>query len=463
MDLHFSLTYEWVFSFFMYRMPSTGIHLFHRDLRVHDNVSLYQCAQRCDNVLGVFVVDPVQTSDDEHEYYRSYNALRFILESVIDLDKQMKGNLWVCTMNELLKYVSENDISLVSFNRDYTKYAVKRDSELTKKMAELGVECISSVDHLLTTDAITKKDGYPYIVFSFFYKEAKKVRPTRPRLEQVSWTKVGRRYKSFDVKHLLRWVSARACELPSTHGGRKKGLSMLTKAKKKKLDSSVLTSYGGTLLAPYLNFGCLSAREVYTELVRKTSITRNLYWRDFYATIPMTSVSAREYRWLDPRYNRLKWRTAHEFKSEWLKMWESKTGFHLVDASTKQLRKTGYLPNRARMIWTWFCIRCLQVNPFDKKYGAMSIFSRELIDANTSQNKFNFEWMMSSLDLAGRRFARGAPLAGRWMDVSNKAISKYHAKEWIEEWLTTEERNAEPIFDIEERYNEWVDRVRLIS
>lgn len=445
-------------------MTKIGIHVFHKDLRTYDNKALYHCATMCDKVLGVFVVDPVQTSDDAHEYYRSYNALRFILESVVDLKKQTGGKLWVCTMSELVKYIQHNgNISVLSYNVDHTKYALQRDRALSEKLTQLGVECIIDVDHMLTTRMVTRKNGIPYVVFSFFYKEAKKLRPDKPQRKDIEWTKVGRQYKSINVKDMLTEVYTKASPHPYVSGGRRKGLSMLTRAKTKKVDGMVLTSKSGTMLAPYLNFGCISIREAYAVLSRKTSIVKNLYWRDFYATMLASSRVVREYVWLDPRYNRLKWRQASEFKREWELMWESKTGFHLVDAATRQLRETGYLPNRARMIWTWFCIRYLQINPFDKKYGAMNIFSRFLIDASTSQNKFNFEWMMSSLDLAGRRFARGPPLAGRWLDVSDKSIAKYKARPYVTEWLTSDELALDPIFDKEKRYDEWVRRVERIQ
>lgn len=445
-------------------MTKIGIHIFHKDLRTYDNTALYKCAEMCDTILGVFIIDPKQTSDEEHKFYRSYNALRFILESLTDLSKQTDSKLWICTISEFIKYVKNTDnVSVISYNVDHTKYALKRDKEISDFALSMNIECVTSVDHLLTRNMITKIDGTPYSIFSFFYKKAKKIRVDKPRGKNIKWSGAGSHYKSIDIKKMIQNVNKYASPLPFVIGGRKKGLSVLTKSKTKKINSSIITSDNGTMLAPYLNFGCLSIRETYYVLSRKQSIVKNLYWRDFYATILATSKISREYIWLDPRYNKLKWRTVKEFKHEWEQMWNSKTGFHLVDASTRQLRETGYLPNRARMIWAWFCIRYLQINPFDKKYGAMNIFSRFLVDASTSQNKFNFEWMMSSLDLAGRRFARGLPLAGRWLDVSNKAISKYHAKDWINKWLTQDELLLEPMFDKEKRYEEWVRRIRRIS
>lgn len=453
------------------KVKTIGVHVFRKDLRTYDNSALYKCANECDEVLGVFIMDPKQTTSKETSYFRSYNALRFMLESISDLSRQVSGKLWVCTWSTLMSFIldtnandsSTKKVTTISFNADYTKHALKRDLIITHFADENGIRYISEMDHMLSANMVTKKDGMPYIVFSFYYNEAKSRKPSLLPKRKFTWASVPKDYEVVNVTKLWEHVDKIACRMPLVVGGRRHGLSMLTKSKTSKFDPEMISTKGGTMLSPYINFGCLSVREVYASWNRKTNLKRSLYWRDFYATILATSKVAREYTWLDPRYRKLKWRKESEFLEEWEAMWESKTGFHLIDAATRQLRETGYLPNRARILWSWFCIRILQVDPFDKRYGAMSLFSRNLVDVSTSQNKFNFEWMISSLDLAGRRFARGPRLAGRYVDISNKAITKYKARDWIREWLTEEELALEPIIDIDVRYAEWCKRIEEIT
>jgi len=88
-------------------------------------------------------------------------------------------------------------------------------------------------------------------------------------------------------------------------------------------------------------------------------ITRQLYWRDFYYFIvyfyphvmsgPMRK-SYQEVQWDSP-------------KSEKFKAWkEGKTGFPIIDASMRHLNKTGYMPNRCRMIVSNFLVKDLHIN-----------------------------------------------------------------------------------------------------
>ncbi len=440
-----------------------GIHIFRKDLRVIDNKSLYLCADTCDKILGVFIIDPIQTSNANSKYYRSYNALRFIFESLDDLDNAMHGCLWICTERELLKYIMNHrsSITTISTNKDYTEYAISRDNRLRERLANHGIEWITTDDQFLLSESITKPSGDPYIVFSYFYKNALRYKVDAPSRKTISWMKPP---KSKDIKQLLSVVANNASPIQITHGGRSQGLIILHKSKTAEKATDTITTESGTHIAPYINFGCLSSREAYAfwKIARKDSI-RQLYWRDFFLTIIQKMPIARKYQWMDSRYNKIRWRTKREYINEWTAMWESRTGFHLIDAATRQLRESGYLPNRARILWAWFCIKLLQINPFDKEYGALNIFSRLLVDAMTSQNKLNFEWIISSLDVGGRRYSRGPPLAGRYVDISNVATRKYHAQEWIRHWLTDEELQQPPIFDIKKRYQQWIKMIKDIQ
>ncbi len=439
-----------------------GIHIFRKDLRIVDNLSLYKCASTVDKVLGVFILDDIQTITPSSKFYRSYNAIRFMLESIEDLNKSINNNLWICDEKKLLKYIKSNDmVTTVSWSNDYTKYAVKRDSALKSKLESMNVKCITLDEQFMIPVEITKDDGLPYVVFSHFYKKAIRVKIDKPLRRTIKWVKPP---ASKSLVKLYRITNANASPRQIVHGGRTSALKTLLQSKKTPKDRNLIQISSGSMIAPYINFGCISSREVYLYWKQhRIPLMRELYWRDFFMTILKTTKMAREYKWLDPRYNKIKWRSKSEFIKEWDAFWNSKTGFHIVDAATKQLRETGYLPNRARIIWAWFCIKMLQIDPFDKKYGAITIFSRFLTDAMTSQNKMNFEWIISTLDTSGRRYARGPPLAGRYLEISNLSIKKYKAQEWIRYWLTDKELLAKPIFDANQRYKQWIQKIKAID
>ncbi len=154
-------------------------------------------------------------------------------------------------------------------------------------------------------------------------------------------------------------------------------------------------------------------------------------WRDFYTCILRYNDKAKKYVWLDDRYNKLKWRNVKtsEFQNEWNDFINCETNILLVDAAMNELKQTGFMNNRARLLWATFVVKYIQSDPFHPIYGGISLFSRYLVDCSTSQNKMNFEWIISSLDIGGRRFCKKgeSPLSGRVISIDNKLIKKYNA------------------------------------
>jgi deoxyribodipyrimidine photo-lyase len=62
-------------------------------------------------------------------------------------------------------------------------------------------------------------------------------------------------------------------------------------------------------------------------------------------------------------------------------MLQSKTGFLIIDAALNELKITGFMHNRARLIVATFWTKYLLINPFHIKYGSQTGFSKLLVDA----------------------------------------------------------------------------------
>ena len=135
-----------------------------------------------------------------------------------------------------------------------------------------------------------------------------------------------------------------------------------------------------------------------------------------------------------------------------------------------QLKQTGYLHNRARLLLGHFWTKYLLINPFHPKYGSQVGFSKYLVDAiGTSQNKFNNHWL-TEFDLAGRRYApKNIPLAGRPIDINN--ISKFdphciYIKKWLPHLKKIDNKilknwkgnnlHPGPIFNLKLKYKQWI-------
>lgn len=176
-------------------------------------------------------------------------------------------------------------------------------------------------------------------------------------------------------------------------GGRKYAFKILSSLDKLKDYEEIRNtpSKNTSKLSAYNKFGCISIRELYYAAKFKMAhkheaFIRQLYWRDFYYYIgefyphiwngPM-KVNYAGIKWWDPN------------KKNFLQKWkEGKTGCPIVDASMRHLSKTGYMPNRNRMIVSNFLVKDLHINWQEgEKY-----FATQLVDYDPCQNNGGWQW-----------------------------------------------------------------------
>jgi deoxyribodipyrimidine photo-lyase len=248
-----------------------------------------------------------------------------------------------------------------------------------------------------------------------------------------------------------------------------------------------LLTYNTLRISAHLNFGVISEREFYTEVVKhlgnKSLLINQVIWRDYFLCMLRYLKGANSYEdHMDDRYNKLKWLDYYSkpFKNnthkrsyeEWKIMMESKTGFLLVDACLNEIKTTGYMHNRGRLIVGYFSTKYLLINPLAPYVGLQSWFSRHLVDCLTSQNKLNCQFL-TELDFSGKKFSKKV-IDGRPMNISNLMIKKYDPScEYIKKWLPhlkdvdnkilykwdvdyDDKLHPGPMFDAKSRYQEWI-------
>lgn len=440
-----------------------------------DNLALNELSKQVDTIIPIFILDPAQIiKSKQNENYFSPRAARFLLDCLIDLDIAC-GKLYIFKgdpQSILKKLIKEIHPSHVSFNADYTKYSLARDKSIIALCeANQIVPVVNYADQTLhDMDKLVKVSGEPYMVFGPFYKHAatkvdnpttNKIKFGQIKLQSISISDPFIQSKYKDKSNIFT-------------GGRLNGLQRLIKkasiAGFKNRD--ILASHSFEISA-YINFGCISVREVHQYFkTNKIEATRELYWRDFFLCILRYKPGANSYTQpMGEKFKQIKWRkvSSKQALNEWYAFLNSSTGFVLIDAIMKQITKTGYIGNRSRLLLATFWIKYLMINPFDPIYGAQTGFSRMLVDCNTSQNKLNIQWVLSELDLSGRRFAKkGTPaISGRMIRIDNKIISKYdpdliYIKQWLPEYIdkTKKELVSTPtLFDWETRYSEYCKRL----
>jgi deoxyribodipyrimidine photo-lyase len=478
---------------------SVGIYIFFRDHRTFDNVSLYNFSRQVDTVIPIFILNPDQVTSNKknRNYFGSYlptrinknqpknapknkfnHSLQFMCESLGDLFTQTNKKLCILygktdvVVDKVLKKMSErgDPVSCVGFHRDFSQYALKREESLKKVCSKNNVDIfveqddltLAPLDELCKTNGEGFKKYYSFYNFvkgkardplpkkrfkfsclsTYFSKSKKKQQETKNHVtggaiaNSIDFVKV---FKTTELKNLYAENKNIA-----QRGGRKNGLRKLARLSSQK---SVFKKYNvlrndlsfETLnISGYLNFGCLSVREVYRDILKKlgknSELLKQLWWRDFFLQAAVYLPGGNEFDYMDKRYKKIKWKNG---KSEWLKVISGKTGYLIVDAGMNQMRTTGFMHNRARMIvgnfWTKYCL----IDTFHPVYGSQVGYSKFLLDAvGISQNKMNQHWI-TEFDYSGKKFSpKGNPLVGRPMDVSNSILKKFDPKcEYVKRWI----------------------------
>ena len=149
---------------------SKGIFLFHRDLRIIDNVGLLAAAASCDHLLLCFIFTPEQISPQKNTY-RSKRALQFMMESLAELEEHIQHSMnhfvgskestphiaggvtltyfYGDTVQVLRQLIRTTGATAVHFNRDYTPYAHQRDDQILSLCEKLSAECCMHEDYYL--------------------------------------------------------------------------------------------------------------------------------------------------------------------------------------------------------------------------------------------------------------------------------------------------------------------------
>ena len=378
-----------------------GLFIFRRDLRIVDNKGLILASSKCKNLYTVFIFTPEQVTSANK--FKSDNAVHFMIESLQDLSADISkkgGHLYTFYgKNDIIikQLIKELDIGIVSFNMDYSPYAVKRDHSIIELCKKKDIDCSVEVAqdyYLLEPGTVLNGSGQTYQKFTPFYNSAHVKHVDPPNNKVV--TNLTKTSKKLSNTLSLETALHRFTTMnPDIHrvveGGREYAIATLKKAIKTQTHYSKTHNElekETTQLSAAIKFGCLSIREVYKAFRNNTDLIRQLWWRDFYANIlyafPQVLGSA-----LKPNYKKIQW----HHNTSWFRCWtKGTTGFPIIDAGMRQLNATGYMHNRARLIVASFLVKTLLISwVHGEKY-----FARNLTDYDPASNNGNWQWIAGS-------------------------------------------------------------------
>jgi len=362
---------------------------FRRDLRVADNSGLFHALSKNGNVLPFFIfdkeiIDKLNNKKDPR--------ISFIFDQLTMLKKELEehgGSLLISYGNpeEVIESLCiQYSVEALYTNHDYEPYANDRDQLVKELLTKKGIAFNSFKDQVIfEKDEVLKDDGKPYTVFTpymkkwrtAFMRQSTENFPSENYLDQcfstgpfpdfdlldTGFTYVGQPYptKTPDKEIIKNYDKNR--DIPAMNGTSRIGL--------------------------HLRFGIVSIREIVKQVFQLNQIYLNqLIWREFYMMILWHFPRVVKHAF-KPKYDNIQWLNDERHFKAWC---EGKTGYPIVDAGMRQLNRSGYMHNRARMITASFLTKHLLI---DWRWGE-AYFAEKLLDFELASNNGSWQWAAGS-------------------------------------------------------------------
>ncbi len=370
----------------------TSVMWFRRDLRLGDNPALLEAVADGD-VLPLFVLDPALwgPAGPSRRAYLA-DSLRALDASLHRHDARLsvvRGD----PVRRVLLAAREVGADRVHLAADHGPYGRARDEHVEQALGEAGIELVRTGSaYAVGPGRVTNGQGEPYKVYTPFSKawlDHGWRAPVGPPTG-AGWLALD------ETTDIPEPDLPAGLELPQA------GEDAATRRWAEFLDEGV-ADYdearnlpgvdGSSRMSVHLKYGEIHPRTMLADLARLRSAgavtyRKELAWREFYADVlAARPETAREY--LRPEFSRM----SYDEPGARLEAWQQgRTGFPVVDAGMRQLRATGWMHNRLRMIVASFLVKDLHL---EWQHGARH-FMHWLVDGDLASNQHGWQWTAGS-------------------------------------------------------------------
>ncbi len=401
-----------------------------RDFRIHDNPALSGAADHSKKegcpLLPLFILEPYMSEGVEFGYSSQYMIAKAVLHFANKFKKfAVVHHKAAAYLTKLADTYSVHIFVNEDVHPDFYKQI--------KKIQESGVQVTVLNDRLTVPKDTKTGTGNLYSVFTPFknavwdtFIESKPIKSVDPASltyidqssfdklthlisaekisEHMKWNKsVKLRGHTFDIPeipNLSNWYTTEDEALNNFKTFLKSGGIASYKEKRDALNTD-----GTSKMSTALAWGLISARTLVHEIQKhfdnsfKTSDAESydegavcyiseLIWREFYAYLLFHNPNLLDTEFQKKFRGTIQW-SAPKIAKERFEAWiKGETGYPVVDAAMKQLAKTGWMHNRARMIVASVLTKNFGV---DWRWG-QEYFRHVLIDIDEASNNGGWQW-----------------------------------------------------------------------
>lgn len=382
---------------------------FRNDLRVDDNPALHHACNQNRSVKAVYCDTPDQWAEHDEASCKigfRCRALNQLQKSLADLGIALdiiRASRFADVPGKLVIYCLSNSVEAVHFNEEYPLDEKRRDEAVHRELNRLNIKTYSFNADLLLGEPLVNQQGNHYRMFTPWYKAWLAILSgNEPR--PIDMPQAAQQPVNITASPNIALTGAgefREDIFPADEAEAHRRLqSFLDEGLSCYPDYRDLPAINGTsTLSPYLSSGLISIRRCFSE-ARQADLThgrdwrenpwiRELGWREFYRYLIITHPRLSQRKSFRPEMDDIRWEQDNKLVEAWQ---HGQTGFPIIDAGMRQLKQTGWMHNRIRMLTaSFFCKLMLH----DWKTGEQW-FMQNLIDGDYASNNGGWQWSAST-------------------------------------------------------------------
>jgi deoxyribodipyrimidine photo-lyase len=410
------------------------LHWHRRDLRTTDNRSLSAAADS-DTVVPLFVFDDAVLA------HAGAPRVRYMLDALAALRERYRalGSDLVVRHGDprvvVPRVAREFGVDRVRWNRDYSGLARERDAAVRRTLDDADVAREAVHDHLHhEPGSITTNQGEPYSVYTYFWKK------WRDREKSEPYPEPDEKLAAVDGDEAGPLPSIDELGFDEPEASVAEAGTEAARARLERFCADGVFRYDGdrdyptrdavSRLSVDLKWGTLGVREVYAateaamaeasdeERESVAEFQSQLAWREFYTHVlffnpEVVTENFKSYE------NEIEWRDDPDELQAWR---DGETGYPIVDAGMRQLKREAYMHNRVRMIVASFLTKDLLC---DWRHG-YAHFREYLADHDTQNDNGGWQWAASTGTDAQPYFRIFNPMTqGERYDPDAEYIAEY--------------------------------------
>jgi deoxyribodipyrimidine photo-lyase len=379
--------------------PIPGIVWFRNNLRLRDNEALSAAAQNHASLLFIYIYPLNLGAATKWWLHHSLHALSQALS-----DQGQSLLLFSESTSSVLAALRrQTGAKCLYYNLDYAQR--EQEDDLYNDLLSKGWQVTLARDQVLFPPEAMNPPGKSYKVFTPFYRNVLATRsvplpkPIPPLKRLIPARVSGERLEDWQLLPKVAWDQG---FYPLWQPGEKGGIRLLKTFIKQSLIKYIPgrdfpAAETTSKLSPHLRFGEVSPRSLWHAVMQAAALSREknmsaaaeaflrqVVWRDFAYHIIYHHPQSRTQA-LRQEFAGLRWEENRIYSQCWQ---TGATGYPIVDAGMRQLWKTGWMHNRARMIVASFLTKDLWQ---DWRQGA-AWFEDCLLDADMASNIFGWQW-----------------------------------------------------------------------